>query len=74
MYHGHSGNSFEGSFPPGGAPSHSHSTPKSKGPIKRSVVVSKDINNVFNLILCALIILHFGNRLKYIPKSSQTSR
>ena len=76
MYHGRSGDSYEGSFSPGGVHSHSHSTPKSKGPIKKSVVVSFQIISHF-MVLALHFILHFyfncdTNRLKYILKSSLT--
>ena len=53
MYHGRSGDSYEGSFSPGGVPSHSHSTPKSKGPIKRSVVVSFHIASYVHHASCS---------------------
>ena len=57
MYHGRSGDSYEGSFSPGGVHSHSHSTPKSKGPIIKSVVVSLYVNNDICVMLHATLLV-----------------
>ena len=47
MYHSRSGDPYERSFSPGGVHSHSHSTPKSKGPMKKSVVVSNSTADLY---------------------------